>query len=321
MNILVTGGAGFIGYHISKKLHEMRHTVTVIDSLDDTVYGSELKKARINNIPADIDIFKIDISDLDKIDKFFSWHDFDAICHLAALPGVKPSIKLSEKYLNTNIVGTDIIFKMAAKYRIPRVVYASSSSVYGENSKADYSKETDPTEAMSPYAMSKIVNELQAGYYSRKYSMITVGLRFFTVYGPWGRPDMALFKFTESILKGETIKLHNGGQMMRDFTYIDDIVDGIVRSLFSNELTCRNNIFNLGNSNPVMLHEFVSVIEKTIGKKALIELDYDHEGEALNTMADIGQAISWLNYDPKVKIQEGIPKFWEWYKKYYETNI
>ncbi len=317
-NYLVTGGAGFIGSQTALRLAKRGDSVVVIDDFNDGLYPSQLKRDRVKNLlePHNIPVIELDMRDKEALDKLFSERSFDHICHLGAWAGVKTSIARPEMYESVNIVGTRHIFDMAVKYHIPHVVYASSSSVYGANKKLPFSEEDRVDQPMAPYALSKRANELQAYYYNNLYGLKSTGLRFFTVYGPWGRPDMALFILTGQILAGTPIKLNNFGNMKRDFTFIDDIVDGVIASL---DRPFDYEIINLGASNTVTLGQFVETIEKVTGKQAKKELLPMPPGEVEATSADVSKATRLLDYQPKYTISTGIPKFWEWYKEYYNV--
>lgn len=313
---LLTGGAGFIGSQTAVHLAKRGDRVIVVDDFNSGLYPSQLKHDRVTRLlkPHAIETIELDIRDKDKLDMVIQAHKIDQICHLAAWAGVRTSLKQPETYETVNIQGTRHIFELAAKHDIPKVVYASSSSVYGANTKQPFSEDDRTDSPVAPYALTKKVNELQAFYFNHLYNLKSVGLRFFTVYGPWGRPDMALFIFTDKILKGETITLNNFGKMRRDFTYVDDIISGIVASLDGD---FNYEIFNLGGNNTVELNHFVDVIEQTIGKKAKKELVPMQPGEVPDTVADVTKARHLLGYNPQTSVEDGIPKFWEWYKDYY----
>lgn len=313
---LVTGGAGFIGSRVAQRLSQRGNDVIVLDDFNSGLYTESLKRDRVKELlePCDIPVVELDIRDKGALDAFFHKYKIDKICHLAAWAGVKASIEKPEIYEAVNIVGSRHVFDMAVKHGIEHIVYASSSSVYGANTKQPFSEEDRVDQPVGPYALTKRVNELQAFCYHHLYQLKSTGLRFFTVYGPWGRPDMALFIFTKQILEGKPIKLNNFGNMKRDFTYIDDIVDGIIASL---DTPFDYEVFNLGANQTVDLLDFVSMIETVTGKEAKRELLPMPPGEVEETSADVSKAQRMLNYHPKFTIKTGVPKFWEWYKDYY----
>lgn len=317
---LLTGGAGFIGSQTAVQLAKRGDSVIVIDDFNDGLYPSSLKRDRVKHLlaPHDIPVIECDIRDHEKLGKVFTEHKIDQICHLAAWAGVRTSLQKPEIYEAVNIQGTRHIFDLAVKHNIPKVVYASSSSVYGANTKQPFSESDRTDSPVAPYALTKKVNELQAYYYHHLYGLKSAGLRFFTVYGPWGRPDMALFIFMNKILKGETITLNNYGKMKRDFTYVDDIISGVMSSLDADNFDCE--LFNLGGNHTVELDHFVNVIEKTMGKAAKKELVPMQPGEVPDTIADVSKAQRMLGYDPKTRVEEGIPKVWEWFQSYNGLN-
>ncbi|HNW09375.1 MAG TPA: NAD-dependent epimerase [bacterium] len=318
MAILITGIAGFIGSNTAKRLLSEGVEVVGVDNFND-YYDPQIKRDRINKFLADYDfkVYECDIADKDKLKGVFANHKIDKICHLAAQAGVRYSLENPAAYISANIVGTNNILELAKDYGIKQVVYASSSSVYGGNTKIPFS-EADPVDnPISLYAATKKANELQAHVYHHLYGINTVGLRFFTVYGPWGRPDMALFKFTKAILAGQPIDVYNHGEHRRDFTYIDDIVAGIVAALDN----CQGyQIYNLGNNQPVELEYFISVIENELGQPAIKNYLPLQVGDVPATYADIDKAKSQLGYEPKVGVEQGIKNFLEWYKRYYQGS-
>jgi len=316
MKILVTGGAGFIGFHLAKKLSE-KEDVVVVDNLSN-YYDVKLKEARLEQIKDKIEFHKIDISDFSSLKKIFEKHKFDLICHVAAQAGVRYSLINPWEYKKSNIIGTLNIFELAKKFNIRKVIYASSSSVYGGNKKVPFSEEDRVDKPISLYAATKIANELMAHTYHHLYKIDMVGLRYFTVYGPWGRPDMAMFKFTKNIFEDKPIEVYNFGNMKRDFTYIDDIVDGTIKAInfcLNSEDICE--IINLGNSKPVELNYFIELLEKEIGKEARKNFLPLQPGDMPETYADITKARKILRWEPKTEIEEGVKKFVEWYRDYY----
>lgn len=315
--ILVTGVAGFIGSAVAKALLKRGDEVIGIDNMND-YYDPKLKEDRIEHFFKDEENFKFfiaDISDYESMQILFSEYKIDKICHLAAQAGVRYSLENPHAYLKSNIDGTLNLFELARKYKIKDVIYASSSSVYGGNEKTPFSTEDPVNKPISLYAATKRADELMAYTYHHLFGINMTGLRFFTCYGPWGRPDMALFKFTKAIIEDEEIDVYNFGKMKRDFTFITDIVDGVIKAL---DKSYPYEIFNLGNNNTVELNYFIEVIEKELGKKAEKNLCEIQPGDVPETFADIKSSKEKLNFEPKVKIEEGIKKFVEWYKEYYQ---
>jgi len=316
MKILVTGGAGFIGFHLAKKLSE-KDEIVIVDNLSD-YYDIKLKEARLEQIKDKVEFHKIDISDFSSLKKIFEKYEFDLICHIAAQAGVRYSLINPWAYEKSNILGTLNIFELAKKFNIKKVIYASSSSIYGGNKKVPFSEEDKVDKPISLYAATKIANELMAHTYHHLYKIDMVGLRYFTVYGPFGRPDMAMFKFTKNIFEDKPIEVYNFGNMKRDFTYIDDIVGGTIKAInfcLNNEDICE--IINLGNSKPIELNYFIELLEKEIGKEAKKNLLPMQPGDVLETYADITKAKKILGWEPNINIEKGIKKFISWYKEYY----
>ncbi len=334
MKILVTGSAGFIGSFLSQRLIERGDEVIGIDNHND-YYDSKLKDDRLNQFIDNQNYihFRCDISDKNKIDDIFKNNKPEKVVNLAAQAGVRYSMENPHSYVDSNIVGFTNILEACRYNDIKHLVYASSSSVYGANTVMPFSIHHNIDHPLSLYAASKKANELFAHTYSNLYNLPTTGLRFFTVYGPWGRPDMALFKFTKAILNGETIQVFNHGNHKRDFTYIDDIVEGVIRVLDkpakSNKEWSSNNpdpgssfapwrIYNIGNNNPVELNDYISAIEKFTGIKAKKELLPLQPGDVPDTYADVADLEKYFDYKPSTKIDEGIKNFVNWYKDYYK---
>ena len=315
-NILVTGIAGFIGSHTAHKLADRGDTVVGIDNFN-TYYDATLKRARAKRLEGKAAIHECDVADLDALKKVFSKHRIDKVCHLAAQAGVRYSIDNPIAYEMANGLGNLHMLEMCRHSGIKTFVYASSSSVYGGNTKIPFSVEDNVDKPISLYAATKKYNELQAHVYHHLYGINTTGLRFFTVYGPWGRPDMALFKFAEAILNDKPIDVYNHGKMKRDFTFISDIVDGIVASLDKNY---PYEVFNLGNSHMVELNYFIECIEKELGKKAKKNMLPMQPGDVPATNADIEHSKKMLGFSPKVKIEQGIKEFLAWYRDYYKIR-
>jgi len=312
MNILVTGGAGFIGFHVAKALLERGDNVTIIDNFND-YYDVKLKEARIKELGNNIEVIKADISDNNTMDIIFKKHKFSKICHLAAQAGVRYSLENPLEFEKSNMLGTMVMLEMARKYNIGDFVFASSSSVYGNNKKIPFSEEDNVDNPVSLYAATKKSNELLAYTYHYLYKINCTGLRFFTVYGPWGRPDMAYFKFTKAILEDKPIDIYNNENMKRDFTYISDITDGIIAAI---DNPFPYEIINLGNNKTITLSYFIECIENALKKKAKKNMMPMQPGDVKITYANIKKAEKLLNYKPKVKIEEGINRFVEWYKRY-----
>ncbi|MBU0735520.1 MAG: GDP-mannose 4,6-dehydratase [Proteobacteria bacterium] len=313
--ILVTGSAGFIGFHLSKKLLDQGNVVVGIYNLN-SYYDVNLKKARLDILKAykNFSFYRADIQDLQALREIFKGHRITRICNLAAQAGVRHSLKDPFSYQKSNLEGFLNILELARKYRVRNLVYASSSSVYGKNKKIPYSVEDRVDNPISLYAATKKGNELMAHAYSHLFEIPCTGLRYFTVYGPWGRPDMALFLFTDAILKKKPINVYNYGEMKRDFTYIDDIVDGTIRAI---ERAVPYEIFNLGNSDPVGLLDFIHCIEEELGEQAEKKMLPLQPGDVPETTADIRKSRELLGFDPKTPLREGIKKFIAWYREYY----
>ncbi|PKM91838.1 protein CapI [Candidatus Falkowbacteria bacterium HGW-Falkowbacteria-1] len=316
--ILVTGSAGFIGFHTAKKLLEDGFNVIGIDSINN-YYSQDLKNHR-NDILKKYNSYKfyqLDISEEKELEKVFEENNIDKICHLAAQPGVRYSIENPLIYQQSNLKGFINIMECAKKFNIKDFIYASSSSVYGKNEmNEDGFKEEDNVDSpISLYAATKKSNELIAHNYHHLFDINCTGLRFFTAYGPSSRPDMAMYLFTNEIMNNKEVKLFNYGKMLRDFTYVDDIVDGIIKSL---EKAYPYEIFNLGNSQTVEVGYLIKLLEENLNKKANIKLEPIQPGDVEKTFANISKAKKMLNYDPKTNIEEGVKKFVEWYKEYYK---
>ncbi|MDD2807004.1 MAG: NAD-dependent epimerase/dehydratase family protein [Patescibacteria group bacterium] len=316
MMILVTGGAGFIGSHLSKALLDRGDKIVIVDNFND-YYQPSLKEDRLKNlIGGRAEIFRLDIAtDIDKLRKIFSEHNFDKVVHLAAQAGVRYSLENPSSYIKSNIVGTHNLLELVKEFKIKDFIFASSSSVYSGNKKLPWS-EADPVDRpVSVYAATKKANEVEAYVYHHLYGINITGLRFFTVYGPWGRPDMAYFLFTNAIVQGKPINVYNNGKMRRDFTYIDDIVSGAILAI---DHCDGYQIFNLGHNSPVELEKFISILEKEIGQVALKNYLPMQRGDFLENYADINLAKTVLGWEPKTDIDLGLEKFVVWYKDYYK---
>ena len=315
MKILVTGSAGFIGYHLTKSLLEDGYEVLGIDNINN-YYDQNLKNSRINMLKPynNFKFIKLDISDMESLKSSFKAFQPQKVVNLAAQPGVRYSLKNPFAYINSNIVGFMNIIELCKYINTEGLIYASSSSVYGNNKKIPFNINDRVEKQISLYGVTKRTNELIAHTYSHLYNLNTTGLRFFTVYGPWYRPDMAIFIFTKKILNGEPITVFNNGDMKRDFTYIDDIISG-TRSVI--DYNYKNEVFNLGNNKSEKLMEVISIIESELRINAKIESQELQMGDVIQTYADIDYSIQQLNYNPKATIKKGIPKFVDWYKNYY----
>jgi len=318
MNIILTGAAGFIGFHTTLALLKKKINVYGIDDLN-SYYDVRLKKDRLAILKKyeNFHFLKKKIEDK-KIHSFFKKKDIDVIINLAAQAGVRHSLKNPYVYVESNVLGQVNMLELAKNVEAKKFIYASSSSVYGGNKKMPFSVSQRVDNPISLYAATKKSSELVAECYSHLFNIKCIGLRFFTVYGPWGRPDMATFIFTKNIIEGKTIEIFNYGKMERDFTYIDDIVQGILGALKTN--ISNHKVYNLGNSNPEVLLEFVELIEKTLNKKAQKKLLPIQPGDVSKTFADITESKKDLKFSPKTKISEGIPKFISWYKDYYRVR-
>ncbi len=334
MKILVTGTAGFIGFHTAKALLDRGDQVVGIDSLND-YYDVSLKEARLAQLEGrnGFTFVKLDIADRASIEDLFRREGFDRVVHLAAQAGVRYSIDHPYTYLDSNLAGFLNILEGCRHNGVAHLVFASSSSVYGANTDQPFSVHQGADHPVSLYGATKKANEVMAHTYAHLYGLPVTGLRFFTVYGPWGRPDMALFKFTKNILAGEPIDVFNNGDHARDFTYIDDIVEGVVRCV---DHTASANpdwsgkapdpatsaapyrLYNIGNNNPVRLMDFIAAIETALGREAIKNFLPKQAGDVAETYADIDDLANDIGYRPKVDVDEGIGRFVRWYREYYE---
>ena len=316
MKILLTGGAGFIGSAVGRALLSRGDEVVVFDNLND-YYDQSLKEGRVKHLLAEFEptIVHADIADRAAMEKIFRDRRFDAICHLAAQAGVRYSLKNPFVYAQSNVVGTLTLLELARLNGNPPFIYASSSSVYGANDKVPFSEDDRVDQPISLYAATKRATELLAYTYHHLYQLPCTGLRFFTVYGPWGRPDMSYTLFVRDILAGKEISLFNHGEMERDFTFIDDIVSGVLCAL-DHPFPCE--IFNLGNNQPVTLRAYVTAIEKACDQQAKIKLLPLQPGDLPRTHADIAKANRLLGWQPKTELKDGIQKFVVWYREYHK---
>lgn len=335
MNFLVTGAAGFIGFHVSQRLLAAGHQVVGIDNLND-YYDVNLKHARLNLIKPDpaFTFIEMDLADRDAIASLFKQQQFQRVIHLGAQAGVRYSIENPHAYADANLIGHLNILEGCRHHKIEHLLYASSSSVYGLNRKMPFSTEDSVDHPVSLYAATKKANELMSHTYSHLYQLPTTGLRFFTVYGPWGRPDMALFKFTRAMIAGEAIDVYNQGQMKRDFTYIDDIAEAIVRLQDVIPQADENwtveagspatssapyRVYNIGNSQPVTLINYIEAIEKALGITAVKKLMPMQPGDVLETSADTEALFKAIGFKPQTSVEEGVKRFVDWYRDFYQV--
>ena len=300
--------------HVSKLLLARGDDVVGIDNLND-YYDPQLKRDRLAQLPG-LRFIKMDIADRRSIEELFENEGFEAVINLAAQPGVRYSLENPHAYVEANIVGFTNILEGCRHHRVGHLVYASSSSVYGGNTKLPYSERDSVDHPVSLYAATKKANELMAHTYSHLFGIPTTGLRFFTVYGPWGRPDMALFRFTRAMLEGEPIDVYNRGRLTRDFTYIDDIAEGVVRVL---DRPSKYQVFNIGNHDPVRLLDYIEAIEEALGVKAQKNFMPMQQGDVLDTFADVSALEAWTGFRPRTGVKEGVKRFVEWYREYYEV--
>ena len=337
MKILVTGTAGFIGYHVSRSLVDRGDQIVGVDNLND-YYDVTLKQARLDllNTCGNFRFVKADVSETATMERLFREEKPDRVVHLAAQAGVRYSLRDPHVYIQANVAGFMNILEGCRHNRVEHLVYASSSSVYGGNQKLPFSEHDSVDHPISLYAATKKANELMAHTYSHLFRVPTTGLRFFTVYGPWGRPDMALFLFTKAILEGRPIDVFNNGEMQRDFTYIDDIVEGVVRVLdkpaqadpkfnvmdpdpSSSESPYR--IFNIGSSSPVRLMTYIETLEKCLGSKAIKNFLPIQQGDVPASNADTSELRTAIGYAPSTPVSEGIRRFVDWYRSYYLRSV
>ncbi|TKB56277.1 NAD-dependent epimerase [Ferrimonas aestuarii] len=331
MRILVTGAAGFIGYYVSQRLLDAGHQVVGLDNLND-YYDVELKQARLEQLTPHrhFQFIEMDLADRDGMANLFAGDKFDRVIHLAAQAGVRYSIDNPMAYLDSNLAGMLTILEGCRQQKVPHLVYASSSSVYGMNKKVPFSESDAVDHPVSLYAATKKSNELMAHTYSHLYDLPTTGLRFFTVYGPMGRPDMAYFSFTKKILAGEPIDVFNHGKLSRDFTYIDDIVEGVLRVM--EEIPSRDDsndcsspdqssapyqLFNIGNHQPVELLTFIQTLEQALGVKAKLNMKPMQPGDVYTTYADTDNLQQAVGFSPDTSLAEGLGKFAQWYRSFY----
>ncbi len=342
MTILVTGSAGFIGFHLTLRLLKEGFDVLGIDNLND-YYDVNLKIARLKKIKEEVSLFnrnysfeEIDLCDKKKLDILFEKYKPLYVFNLAAQAGVRYSVENPDSYIKSNLIGFSNLIEISSRKKVKHFIYASSSSVYGGNFKKPFSEMDNVDHPVSFYAATKRSNELVAHCYSHLYNLPTTGLRLFTVYGPWGRPDMSLFIFTKSIIENQKINLFNNGKMLRDFTYIDDVIESMIRLLnkipsqtenydFQNQNPQNSwapfKIFNIGNSNPIKLMDYIEILEDELGKKAKINYLPMQSGDVSETFSSSRELEKWINFKPKTLIKFGIKEFVNWYKDYYKISF
>lgn len=338
--VLVTGAAGFIGFHLVKQLLNENYQVVGLDNLNN-YYDVNLKLDRLKDLGIltetelnynqkvislkykNFVFIKQNLQDREAVPSLFQEENFDIVCNLAAQAGVRYSLENPDAYIDSNLTGFANILECCRHHKVSRLIFASSSSVYGKNEKIPFSTEDRVDKPVSLYAATKKSNELMAYTYSHLYDLETVGLRFFTVYGPWGRPDMAMFLFTDAISKGLPIKVFNHGKLERDFTYIDDIVNGIIRIINKERANQdqKYSLYNIGNSKPVKLLDFINEIEANLGQKAEKKMLSMQPGDVERTWADVSELKKDFGYNPTTSVQEGVAKFIEWYNIYYRKNV
>jgi UDP-glucuronate 4-epimerase len=331
--LLVTGCAGFIGFHVSRRLLHQGHHVVGLDNLNP-FYNEGLKTARLAILREHLrfEFVQGDVADSSCLGSIFGRQEFGTVIHLAAQAGVRYSLENPQLYAHSNLLGFVNVIEEARKARTPHFVFASSSSVYGNNTKIPFTERDNVDHPVSLYAATKKSNELIAHAYAHLYHLPVTGLRFFTVYGPWGRPDMAMFKFCKAILEGSPIEVYNHGHMKRDFTYIDDVVEGVIRIMEKPPGPTSHNgsedtssapyrVFNIGNNRPVELSKLIRILEEKIGEKAIIKLLPIQPGDVPATYADIDNLSHDIGYRPNTPIEEGISRFVDWYRGYYKLCI
>ena len=315
---LISGSAGFIGFHLSLKILSKGSKVIGVDNLNN-YYDVKLKKDRNNILKKNKNFIfkKVDIRNYNRLEKIFKKYKIDSVIHLAAQAGVRYSLKNPKSYIYNNINGFFNILDISKNFKIKKFIYASTSSIYGVQKKYPLKEKFETNNPIQLYAATKKSNEIIAASYSNLYKMTTIGLRFFTVYGPWGRPDMALFKFTRNILGGKAIHVFNRGKHSRDFTYVDDIVDGIYKILVSKNKKNINNIYNIGYGKEISLLKYISLIEKFLRKKAKKKLLPLQKGDVIKTHSDTNLIKKDYKYIPRTKVENGVKNFIEWYISYY----
>ncbi|EPU6891184.1 NAD-dependent epimerase [Raoultella ornithinolytica] len=334
MKFLVTGAAGFIGFHASQRLLEAGHEVVGIDNMND-YYDVNLKQSRLDLLQSPrFSFYKTDLADREGMAQIFATEKFDRVIHLAAQAGVRYSLENPHAYADANLIGYLNILEGCRHNKVQHLLYASSSSVYGLNRKMPFSTDDSVDHPVSLYAATKKANELMAHTYSHLYGIATTGLRFFTVYGPWGRPDMALFKFTKAMLEGKSIDVYNYGKMKRDFTYVDDIVEAIIRiqdvipqpnpgwtveNGSPADSSAPYRVYNIGNSSPVELMDYITALEEALGMTAEKNMMPIQPGDVLETSADTKPLYDLVGFKPQTSVKDGVKNFVDWYKAYYKA--
>jgi UDP-glucuronate 4-epimerase len=313
MKILVTGGAGFIGSALAARLFAAGHQVVVVDNFNE-YYDPKLKQDRVANLIPSVPLIRLDLTNKSALEILFTEHKFDVVCHLAAQAGVRYSVEAPEVYINTNVLGTQILLEVMKSHNVMRHVFASTSSVYGTNTPVPFQESAPADRPVSVYAATKRAGELLAYNYYTQYGIQTTCLRFFTVYGPWSRPDMAMLKFAQKMTAGETIDIYNNGNLRRDFTYIDDIVEGFVLAIHK---PLEYEIINLGNGHPVELMSFVHQMEQELGIKAKKNMLPMQPGDVYETYADTSKAVQLLGFEARTEFKTGVKSFVKWYRQYY----
>lgn len=335
MKILVTGAAGFIGFHLCKSLVTAGHVVVGLDNIND-YYDINLKYGRLAQLgilreqaqhfkvevkstryPEALSFMRLDVQNREEVPQLFKNHSFDLVCNLAAQAGVRHSIDHPEAYIDSNVVGFLNILECCRHYKVKRLIYASSSSVYGNSDEVPFTEDQRTDKPISLYAATKVSNELMAHTYTHLFGIETVGLRFFTVYGPWGRPDMATFLFTKSILEHRVIQVFNKGKLSRDFTFIDDIISALVR-VCDAPYCKQSELLNIGNSAPVNLLDFITTLEEALGRTALKEFLPKQDGDVDKTWASIEKIKNKYGFESTTSVQEGVYKFVDWYRSFYK---
>jgi len=333
--VFITGVAGFIGYHLAEKLIEKNIKVVGIDNIND-YYTVQLKYDRLKELGINQEFasnfdqkvlsskheekmifYRMNLEDKESLAQLFKEYSFDAVVNMAAQAGVRYSIENPDAYGQSNLVGFLNILECCRNYNVKKLLYASSSSIYGNSSDVPFSTNQNVDHPISLYAATKKANELMAHAYSHLYDFQTIGLRFFTVYGPWGRPDMAMFLFTDAILNHQPLKVFNHGDLSRDFTYIDDIIQGIDKILEDKNTNEKYQLYNIGNSKPVQLMDFIKEIEKSTGEKAILEMYPMQAGDVNQTWADVQDLKDKFGYNPNYPVDKGVYNFVQWYRKYY----
>ncbi|WP_313252513.1 NAD-dependent epimerase/dehydratase family protein [Empedobacter sp.] len=333
--VLITGVAGFIGYHLAEKLIEKDIQVVGIDNIND-YYDVQLKYDRLHELGISQEFasnfgqkvlsskheekmifYRMNLEDKESLAQLFKEYSFDAVINLAAQAGVRYSIENPDAYGQSNLVGFLNILECCRNYNVKKLLYASSSSIYGNSSDVPFSTNQNVDHPISLYAATKKANELMAHAYSHLYDFQTIGLRFFTVYGPWGRPDMAMFLFTDAILNHQPLKVFNHGDLSRDFTYIDDIIQGIDKILEDKNTNEKYQLYNIGNSKPVQLMDFIKEVELSTGEKAILEMYPMQAGDVNQTWADVQELKDKFGYNPNYPVDKGVYNFVQWYRKYY----